>query len=242
MKEMKNLGDLLKHELEDLYSAEEQIIDALPAMIENAANPKLKKALNDHLKVTKLQKDRLEQIKEQLNEEPGREDRGFFAKLFSGEEPHHCEAMEGIIREGEKILEEDMEDEVRDAAIIASCQKIEHYEISGYGTAKAYAMQLGLNEVADLVDDTLNEEYDADDSLTDLALSEVNLEAEEGEEETVKGLRKTTPRKTGSTTTKKQRTASRSKGNNPPKRKASTKSSKPRSRVTKSRSRQRSSR
>ena len=120
MKEMKNLRDLLKHELEDLYSAEEQIIDGLPAMIENAANPKLKKALSEHLKITKLQKTRLEKIKEQLGEEEDEETRGFFSKLFSGDEKHHCEAMEGLLREGEKMMEEDMNEEVKDAAIIAA--------------------------------------------------------------------------------------------------------------------------
>ena len=209
MKEMKNLRDLLKHELEDLYSAEEQIIDGLPALIENATNPKLKKALNDHLKVTKLQKDRLEKIKKQLGEEADEETKGFFSKLFSGEEKHHCEAMEGLLSEGEKLMEEDMSEEVKDAAIIAACQKVEHYEISGYGTSKAYALQLGLNQVAALIDETLNEEYDADDSLTDLALAEVNLDAEEGsgeEEDSVPGLRKTTPKK--STTPAKKSPAS----------------------------------
>jgi ferritin-like metal-binding protein YciE len=190
MKEMKDLRDLLVHELEDLYSAEEQIIEGLPGMIEAAQNKQLKKALNDHLKVTKKQKSRLDQVKKALGEEE-EEGKGFFANLFSGGEgQHHCEAMEGLIKEGEKMMEEDMEPEVMDAAIIASAQKIEHYEIAGYGTAKAFALHLGLKQVAGLIDETLNEEYFADDSLTELAVGTVNLDA--GGEEEVMGLKKLT--------------------------------------------------
>ena len=246
MKEMKNLRDLLKHELEDLYSAEEQIIDGLPAMIENATNPKLKKALNEHLKITKVQKDRLEKIKQQLGEEGDDESKGFFAKLFSGEEKHHCEAMEGLLREGEKLTEEDMTEEVKDAAIIAACQKVEHYEISGYGTSKAYALQLGLNEVASLIDETLNEEYDADDSLTELALAEVNLDAELGDEETeedvVPNLRKTTAGKSKTPAKKTSGTVKATRTSKTPAKKASTSNSGGKTRTTKSGSRQRSKR
>jgi ferritin-like metal-binding protein YciE len=192
MEEMKDLRDLLVHELEDLYSAEEQIIEGLPGMIDAAQNKELKKALSDHLKVTKKQKSRLDQIKKALGEEEeAGKGKGFFANLFSGGEgKHHCEAMEGLIKEGEKMMEEDMEPEVMDAAIIASAQKIEHYEIAGYGTAKAYALHLGLKPVASLIDETLNEEYFADDSLTELAIGKVNLDA--GGEEEVQGLKKLT--------------------------------------------------
>jgi ferritin-like metal-binding protein YciE len=193
MKEMTNLKDLLKHELEDLYSAEEQIIDGLPGMIEKAGNKELKKSLSDHLKVTREQKSRLEKIKKLLGSQENEEDRGFFARLFSGGS-HHCKAMEGLIKEGEKIMDQPMEPEVRDAAIIGAAQKIEHYEISGYGTAKAYAMQLGLDEVVDLIDQTLEEEYEADDLLTELAVTNVNLDAEqdsnEESEEEMDSLRK----------------------------------------------------
>jgi ferritin-like metal-binding protein YciE len=97
-------------------------------------------------------------------------------KLFGGTK---CKGTEGLIKEGEKMMGEDMEDKVRDAAIIASAQKIEHYEISGYGTARAYAMQLGFEDIEQLLTETLNEEYEADDNLTALALFDVNLQASE---------------------------------------------------------------
>lgn len=206
MSEMKNLKDLLKHELEDLYSAEEQIIEALPAMIGEASERLLKNSLNDHLKVTKKQLARLDKIKKMLGKEE-KEEPGLFTKLFSGEEgEHHCIAMEGLIDEGKKMMREEMEPEVLDAAIIAAAQKIEHYEISGYGTAKAFALHLGFREVARLIDETLQEEYDSDDLLTQLAIGKVNLEA--GGEEEIHGLRKlpakkrtsSAPRKTGRTT------------------------------------------
>lgn len=176
MAQMVNLMDLLQHEIDDLYSAEEQIIDALPKMVEKATEPQLKKALNEHLQVTKRQKERLDKIK-QLMEKNSREEKsepGLLEKLFGGSK---CKGTEGLIKEGEKLMGENMDSKVRDAAIIAAAQKIEHYEISGYGTARAYAMQLGLNEVEQLLTETLNEEYQADNDLTALALFDVNLQA-----------------------------------------------------------------
>lgn len=173
MDKMLDLRDLLQHEIDDLYSAEEQIIESLPKMIEKANNPALRQALNQHLQVTKGQKDRLDKVKKLLeseNKEPG-----FLEKIFGGTK---CKGTEGLIKEGEKMMNENMDNKVRDAAIIAAAQKIEHYEISGYGTARAYAMQLGLSEVEDLLTTTLNEEYEADDSLTALAFFDVNLQAE----------------------------------------------------------------
>lgn len=180
MPTIETLDELLKHELKDLFSAETQIVDALPQMIEAANNNKLKKALQDHLEVTKKQRDRLNEIQDLLGEKKMESSRkGFFANLFKGNEgEEHCKAMEGLIKEGNTLLSEDMSNEVMDAAIIAAAQKIEHYEISSYGTARAYALQLQLNDVAKLLETTLQEEYDADDSLTVLALSDVNLEAE----------------------------------------------------------------
>jgi len=175
MDKMLDLRDLLQHEIDDLYSAEEQIIEALPKMMEKATNPALRQALNQHLQVTKEQKKRLDEVRklmESENKEPG-----FLEKIFGGSK---CKGTEGLIKEGEKMMNEKMENSVRDAAIIASAQKIEHYEISGYGTARAYAMQLGLSEVEDLLTATLNEEYEADDSLTALAFFDVNLQAEYG--------------------------------------------------------------
>lgn len=180
MPTIETLEGLLKHELKDLYSAETQIIEALPKMIEAAYNNDLKKALQQHLTVTKKQKQRLDDIQKLLGEEKTKpENKGFFANLFSSNEgEEHCKAMEGLIKEGNGLLGEDMSSEVMDAAIIAAAQKIEHYEISSYGTARAFALQLQLSKVADLLQQTLNEEYEADDLLTELALSDINLQAE----------------------------------------------------------------
>jgi ferritin-like metal-binding protein YciE len=176
---MNSLSNLLAHEIVDLYSAEEQIIEALPKMIEKAGNQELKKALKEHLKVTEQQKKRLEKVHKLLQREDG-----------SSEEElgdSTCLGMKGLIEEGEKAMEEDMEPEVMDAAIIASAQKIEHYEISGYGTASAFARELGLNDVEKLLQQTLEEEYQSDDLLTELAVGQVNEESggeeSEGEEE-----------------------------------------------------------
>ncbi|HET9824384.1 MAG TPA: ferritin-like domain-containing protein [Chitinophagaceae bacterium] len=174
MENMNQLRDLLKHEIKDLYSAEEQIIEALPKMIEKANNKNLKKTLQDHLEVTEKQKGRLDDVLEALDEEKEEEGEGVFG-LFKGEQK--CLAMEGLIKEGEKLLKEDMSPEVLDAAIIAAAQKIEHYEISSYGTARAYAQELNLSEVEDLLKETLDEEYEADDLLTRLAQGRVNERA-----------------------------------------------------------------
>ena len=173
------LNALLTHELKDLFSAETQIIEALPGMIKAASSAELKKSLQQHLAVTKEQKKRLEKIQDLLGEEKlAPEKKGFFANLFRSDEgEQHCKAMEGLVKEGNTLLKEDMTPEVMDAAIIAAAQKVEHYEISSYGTARAFALQLQLNKVADLLEQTLNEEYEANDSLTTLALSKVNLQA-----------------------------------------------------------------
>ena len=178
MAQMVNLQDLLKHEIDDLLSAEEQIIDALPKMIEKATEPQLKKALNEHLQVTKNQKERIQKAKTILSNKMQEEksEPGLLEKLFGGTK---CKGTEGLIKEGEKLMGEDMDSKVRDAAIIAAAQKIEHYEIAGYGTARAYAMQLGFEDIEQLLTETLNEEYEADDNLTALALFDVNLQASE---------------------------------------------------------------
>jgi ferritin-like metal-binding protein YciE len=173
MENMNQLKDLLKHEIKDLYSAEEQIIDALPKMIEKANNTQLKKTLQEHLRVTEKQRDRLDNILEALQEE--RQEQGEVFGLFKGN--IKCLAMEGLISEGEKLMKEDMSPEVSDAAIIAAAQKIEHYEISSYGTARTYAEELNLNKVESLLRQTLDEEYEADDLLTELAESRVNERA-----------------------------------------------------------------
>jgi ferritin-like metal-binding protein YciE len=174
---MNSLSNLLAHEIVDLYSAEEQIIDALPQMIGKAQNQELKKALQEHLKVTEQQKKRLEKVHKMLQEEDGSSDE----KLGDTT----CLGMKGLIEEGKKALKEEMEPEVMDAAIIASAQKIEHYEISGYGTAAAFARELRLTEIEKLLRQTLNEEYYADDTMTDLAVGNVN---EAGEDINVRKL------------------------------------------------------
>jgi ferritin-like metal-binding protein YciE len=183
MEKMTDLKALLAHEVEDLISAEEQIIDAMPSMIEKAKNPLLKKSLQQHLRVTEQQLKRVEKVQKLLGKENGK-NKGGFLGLFGGSS-HECKGTKGIIDEGKKIMGEDMDSDVMDAAIIASAQKIEHYEICGYGTAKAYAEELGLKEVVQLLEQTLNEEYDADFTLTELAVSRVNKEAEaSGEQKT----------------------------------------------------------
>ena len=178
---MEDLKALLLHEVQDLVSAEDQIIEAMPMMIEKAQNENLKKTLSEHLEVTRKQRERLDQVQSLLNtEQQETANTGFFAGLFDALSAHTCKGMEGIITEGQKIMKLDANPEVMDAAIIASAQKVEHYEICGYGTAKAYAEELNLEEVADLLDETLNEEYDADDLLTQLAVGDVNKRAEKG--------------------------------------------------------------
>jgi len=174
MEHMNQLRDLLRHEVKDLYSAEEQIIDALPKMIEKANNKQLKKTLQQHLQVTEKQKGRLDQVLEFLGED-GEEEKGGILGIFKG--GNKCAAMEGILKEGEKLMAEDMTPEVSDAAIIAAAQKVEHYEISSYGTARAYAQELNLKQVENLLRQTLDEEYEADDLLTELAESRVNEKA-----------------------------------------------------------------
>jgi ferritin-like metal-binding protein YciE len=184
MEKMKDLRDLLKHEVMDLYSAEEQIIAAMPMMIEKATNPQLRQALEEHLRVTEAQRDRLDEVKQHLmgaeEAKEGGKKKGLLG-LFGGGQK--CKGMQGLIEEGQKVMGENMSPEVMDAAIIACAQKIEHYEICGYGTARAFARELNLGEVAELLEETLDEEYEADDLLTDLAVGSINQEAETGEEE-----------------------------------------------------------
>jgi ferritin-like metal-binding protein YciE len=180
MEKMNDLRDLLRHEIQDLYSAEEQIIKAMPDMIDKAKNPELKKALQDHLRVTERQKTRLDQVMQRLEgsqrQGEATENKGLFSRLMSRRRT--CRGMEGILKEGEDILSEDMNSEVMDAAIIACAQKVEHYEICGYGTVKAYARELNLIEVENLLDQTLQEEYNADDLMTQIAVGRLNREAE----------------------------------------------------------------
>ena len=179
MEKMSDLRDLLKHEIYDLHSAEEQILKALPAMIERANSTQLKNMLQQHLAVTRGQLARLNQVQnhlEEKNQQQTNEQKGLLARLFRRH--HVCKGMEGLIEEGEKVMAEEMSPEVLDAAIIASAQKIEHYEICGYGTARAFARELNLTKVTQLLEETLNEEYEADNLLTALAVGSLNPKAE----------------------------------------------------------------
>ena len=186
MEKLNDLKDLLRHEIEDLYSAEEQITEALPKMIEKANNETLKKSLAEHLEITRLHIKRLDQVQKIIgtHEEKGRK-KGFLSGLFGGK--HECKAMKGIIEESNKIMGEDMNPEVMDAAIIGSAQKVEHYEICGYGTARSFARELNLTKVVELLQETLDEEYEADGLLTVLAESSINKQAEYADENSVPG-------------------------------------------------------
>ena len=163
MAEEKNpLEELLVHELKDLYSAENQIIKALPKMIKAASSPDLKKAFERHLEETKRQVERLNQIGEALE-----------IKL-SGQK---CKGMEGVIEEGKEIMSEDFDDDTLDAGLIGAAQKVEHYEMATYGTARTHASLLGYNKIAKLLQQTLDEEGATDKKLTALAESVINVEA-----------------------------------------------------------------
>jgi len=166
--EMESLKELYVDELKDLYSAEKQLVKALPKMAKNATNPELKQAFTQHLEETEGHVERLEQIFEMLGERPGGK---------------KCKGMEGLIEEAKELLEEDATEEVLDAGMISKAQHVEHYEMAGYGTVRTWAQQLGLDEQADLIQQTLDEEGHANDLLTQIAESSVNLEAEEGAEE-----------------------------------------------------------
>jgi ferritin-like metal-binding protein YciE len=160
--EIDTLQKLYVEELRDLHSAERQIIQALPKMIKAATSTELKSALQEHLDITKEQLARLDQIFEKLG------------KKGTGKK---CKGMEGVIADGKELLEEDMAPEVLDAGIISAAQHVEHYEMAGYGTVRTYAQLLGDREAMKLLQQTLDEEGDADKKLTKLA-ERINVEAE----------------------------------------------------------------
>ncbi len=160
---MKTLKDLFMHQLRDIYYAEKQILKALPEMAKQADSDQLRKAFEDHLEETKGQKDRLEQVFKLLDTEP------------KGET---CPAIDGIIKEHKEIASETDDADALDAAMIANAQAVEHYEITRYGTLIAWADQLGLPaEVKSLLQQTLDQEYNADSSLSQLAESKLNKQA-----------------------------------------------------------------
>lgn len=159
-----SLKDLLVDELRDTLSAENQIARALPKMAEAAHSPQLKAAFEEHLKQTRQHVDRLKQV---------------FEKLGKAARSKHCDGMEGLLSEGKDLMDEDIEPEVLDAALIGAAQKVEHYEIAAYGTMRTYANVLGLKDVADLLQQTLDEEGDTDKKLTKLAEGGINVEAKQ---------------------------------------------------------------
>jgi ferritin-like metal-binding protein YciE len=160
--EIDSLRKLYVEELKDLYSAEKQLIQALPKMAKKAQNAQLKQAFQQHLEITQTQLERLDRVFEGLEKSP----RG-----------KKCKAMEGLIEEAKEMMQEDMEPEVMDAALIAAAQRVEHYEIAGYGTVRTYANLLGEKDAAKLLQQTLDEEGQADKILTQLAESSINVEA-----------------------------------------------------------------
>jgi ferritin-like metal-binding protein YciE len=164
---LETLEDLFKEELKDIYSAEQQIIKALPKMIEGADSEELRSAFSDHLTVTRTQAKRIEDIMSEMGDDP------------TGKK---CEGMEGLLKEGNELLKLDGTPAVIDAGLIGAAQRVEHYEIAAYGTARAHALELGMDEAADLLQQSLSEEEEADETLTAIAERGVNVEAEEGAE------------------------------------------------------------
>jgi ferritin-like metal-binding protein YciE len=156
---MKNLRELLAHEVQDLYSAETQLIQALPKFSDEVQSNRLKQTLDQQLAEAKRQKERLQRVAEIMK-----------IKTNGGK----CEGMEGLLREGERLIKSKSTPEVRDAALISAAQKVEHYQIAGYGTARTYAHLIGESEVADLFGRSLSEAKATDQILTNVALEKVN--------------------------------------------------------------------
>lgn len=166
--QMSNLQDLLVENLKDLYSAETQMLKALPKVAKKVENEQLRQALTMHVKETEQQVKRLEQVLSQMGEKP------------TGKK---CHGMEGLLEENKEMMEEDAEPEVLDAGLIVGCQKAEHYEIAGYGSAVTFAKLLGNEEAARLLAQSLDEEERTDKKLTQIAESTINIEAADGGDE-----------------------------------------------------------
>jgi ferritin-like metal-binding protein YciE len=159
---LETFQDLIEHQIQDLYSAEQQFAEALPKMAEAASDEELQHAFDSHGDVTKKQIARLEQVAKAFGVKPG---------------GHDCAAAEGLVEEGQEVIEMEGDPMVRDAALIAAAQRIEHYEIAGYGTLKALAKRVRNDRAAMLLDETLSEERGADLELTEIAEGWVNKEA-----------------------------------------------------------------
>ena len=161
-KQENNLQELLVEELRDIYHAEGQLLKALPKMAKSAQSERLKEAFERHLEETEQHVERLERAFELLGE-PAKGKK--------------CQAMEGLIEEGKEVMDEHSESAMLDAGLICAAQKVEHYEIASYGTICTWADLLGLDEVSDLLKETLDEEKTTDETLTEIAESEINVEA-----------------------------------------------------------------
>jgi ferritin-like metal-binding protein YciE len=162
MEKLKDLNDLFTHELKDLYSAEQQILEALPKMADATEHPQLRQAFQEHEQVTRGQVQRLQTIATELGVE------------IDG---HTCKGMEGLLKEGQDVIEANADPSARDAALIGAAQRVEHYEIAGYGTARTYARMLGHDNAAELLQTTLSEEGSTDHRLTRLAEGMINRDA-----------------------------------------------------------------
>lgn len=162
---MESMQKLYLEELRDVYDAEQQLVEALPKMAKNASHKQLRTAFEEHLAITQEQVRRLETIFDNLGEKP------------SGKK---CKGMQGLIEEGEEIMKQKGDPDVKDAAMISAAQRVEHYEIAAYGSLRTYANELGLKDHADLLQRTLDEEGNTDKRLTQLATSRVNRDATVG--------------------------------------------------------------
>ena len=162
---MESLKDLYVEQLRDLYSAETQILKALPMMAERAENPELKAAFQEHERATQEHVKRLDGIFDGLGEKSG---------------GHHCKGMEGLLKEGQEMIKEKGDAATRDAGLIAAAQRVEHYEIAGYGCVRTYAKRLGMSDHERTLQQTLDEEGDTDHRLTALAERIINPSSEQG--------------------------------------------------------------
>ena len=165
MSKLTNLDDLFLEELKDIYHAEIQLVKALPKIARKVSSDKLRETIEQHWEETKTHVERLEEIFEKLGQSP---------------KTKTCEAMKGLLDEGDEILSATAEDAVRDAGIICAAQKVEHYEIASYGCLRTFATLLGREDVTELLDQTLEEEKHADQILTQIAENEINVEASAG--------------------------------------------------------------
>ena len=184
---LESLQDLYLEQLRDLHSAERQIIEALPKMIKQTSHPELRQAFERHLRQTEEQLRRLEQIGQKSGQ-----------KLTG----HKCKGMEGLLEEGEELMKERADSDVLDAALISAAQRVEHYEMAGYGCARTYAQLLGLDDDAQLLQRTLDEEGETDHSLTALAERVINVDAltgSAGDREVARGSAGRADRSSGGT-------------------------------------------